>query len=96
MATDVLQEKQQVHELIERLAPSQVHAVRGLLEVMVDPVARSIANAPIDDEPLTPEEEQALDRADASLKDNKGISHEEVLAEFGLTMSDFPLKQSGA
>jgi hypothetical protein len=96
MATDVIQEKRQIHALIERLAPSQVRAVRGLLEVMVDPVARSIANAPIDDEPLTPEEEQALDRAEAWLKDNKGIPHEEVLAEFGLTMSDFPLKQSGA
>jgi len=95
MAPDV-QEKRQVHELIERLAPSQVHAVRGLLEVMVHPAARSIARVPVDDEPLTPEEEQALDRAEAWLKGNQGIPHEEVLAEFGLSMSDFPLKQSGS
>jgi hypothetical protein len=96
MPTDVRQEKRQVHELVEHLAPSQIRAVRSLLEVMVDPVARSLANAPEDDEPLTAEEEQALDRADAWLNDNKGIPHEEVLAEFGLTNSDFPLKQGGA
>jgi hypothetical protein len=39
-------EKQQAHELIERLAPSQVSAVVGLLQAMLDPVARAIANAP--------------------------------------------------
>jgi hypothetical protein len=39
-------EKQQAHDLIERLAPSQISAVLHLLEVMTDPVARSLANAP--------------------------------------------------
>jgi hypothetical protein len=36
----------------------------------------------------------ALSRADEWLKarDGKGIPHEEVLAEFGLTPADFPLK----
>jgi hypothetical protein len=50
-------------------------------------MALSIAIYPIDDEPLTEEEEQALDRADAWLDQNggKGIPHEEILAEFGLT-----------
>ena len=67
---------------------------RGLLEVMVDPAAGSISNPLVDDEPLTPEHERALDRAEAWFKDNRGIPHEEVLAEFGLTTSDFPLKQS--
>ena len=43
MATDVIQEKQQVRELLDRLAPSQLTAVRGLLEAMLDPVARALA-----------------------------------------------------
>ena len=30
------------HQLIEQLAPSQLSAVVGLLEVMVDPLLRSI------------------------------------------------------
>jgi hypothetical protein len=39
MPADIDQEKQQVHELIDRLAPTQVSAIRGLLEAMIDPVA---------------------------------------------------------
>ena len=87
--------KQQAHALIERLHPSMiVTAVRFLEFIAMDPVARSIAAAPADEEPLTEEENQALDRADAWLKQNggKGIPHKEVLAEFGLTVKDFPLK----
>lgn len=60
MPTDVIQDKQQVHELIDRLAPSQLVAVRGLLEAMLDPVARAIANAPAAAEPVTEEEKRAL------------------------------------
>jgi len=39
-------DKQHVHELLEQLDPSQLAAVGQLLEVMTDPVARSLANAP--------------------------------------------------
>ena len=45
MGGELTHEKEQLHELVERLAPSQVHAVRGLLRVMLDPVSRAIANA---------------------------------------------------
>jgi hypothetical protein len=50
-------------------------------------MAFSITTYPVDDEPLTEDEERALDRADAWLDQNggKGIPHEEILAEFGLT-----------
>jgi hypothetical protein len=47
----VMEDKQQIHELIDKLAPSQLAAVRSLLQGMLDPVSRAIANAPIDDEP---------------------------------------------
>jgi hypothetical protein len=62
MASVSSNEKQQAHDLIDRLAPSQVSAVVGLLQAMLDPVARAIANAPVDDEPVTPEEERAIVR----------------------------------
>jgi len=88
MPTDTAQEKQQVHQLIDRLAPSQVTAVRGLLEAMIDPVARAIASAPVDDEPLTAEEEKALEEAREWMKHNAGIPHEQVLAEMGLTRAE--------
>ncbi len=82
-------EKQQAHELIERLAPTQISAVVHLLEVMTDPVARSLANAPVDDEPVTEEEAREIAAARASLDRGEGIPHEKILSEFGLTSEDF-------
>jgi hypothetical protein len=89
MAHGSTNEKQQAHELIERLPPTQLSAVVVLLEAMLDPFARALANAPIDDELVTPEEEEALAEAREWSKHNKAIPHEEVLAEFGLSPEDF-------
>jgi hypothetical protein len=90
MANSSVNAKHQAHELIERLAPSQVTAVVGLLEAMLDPVSRAIANASVDDEPETDQERQLV----AESKDwferhgGQGIPPEEVLADFGLTSDD--------
>ena len=82
--------KEHAHELIDRLAPRQVSAVVGLLEAMLDPVSLTIANAPIDDEPESEQERQAVAESKAWFEQHggKGISHEEVLADFGLTEKD--------
>ena len=88
MASGLTHEKQQLHELVDRLVPSQVRAVHGLLQVMLDPVARAIANAPVDEEPLTAEDARALDEAREWLKHNKPIPHEQVLAELGITQEE--------
>ena len=85
LATDV---KEHAHELIERLPPTQLAAVVGLLEAMLDPVSRAIANAATDEETLTAEEKKALDEAQDWLKHNKGIPHEQVLAELGVTQGE--------
>ena len=88
MNGDLSHEKQHLHELVDRLAPSQVHAVRGLLQVMLDPVSRAIANAPVDDEPLAAEDTHALDEAREWLRQNRSIPHEQVLAELGITQEE--------
>ncbi len=80
--------EQQIHELVDRLAPSQLAALRGLLQVMLDPVSRAIANAPVDDEPETEQERQAVAEADEWLKHNQPIPFEDVLADFGVTLED--------
>ena len=77
------------HELIERLAPGQVSAVVPLLEVMIDSATGSLANAPVDDEPVSEEEASEIAAARASLNRGEGIPHEKVLSEFGLTPEDF-------
>jgi hypothetical protein len=85
---DIAQEKQQAHEMIDRLAPSQVTVVRGVLEALleagVDPIARSVANASVEDEEITPEMAAQLDRTRASIERGEGIPHDEILREFGL------------
>lgn len=102
MASSASDEKQHAHELIDRMAPGQVAAVVSLLEIMLDPLARTLASAPYDDEPVSAEEARELDEARASLARGEGIPHEEVLAEFGLTPEDFermgrtPLKPNGS
>jgi hypothetical protein len=73
--------RQHIHELIDRLPPTQLVAVAGLLEAMVDPGHGGTSE----------EEERAVAEAKQWLRDNggKGIPHEEVLADFGVTMDDF-------
>ncbi len=88
MAGNGESEKRRAHELIEKLAPRQASAVVGLLEMMLDPVSRAIANAPTDNEPLDPREEKALNEAQEWLKHNKPIPHEQVLAELGITQKE--------
>lgn len=95
-------DKHLAHELIERLDPSQVSEAIGMLESLLDPVARALANAPYDDEPVSEEEARAVEASKASLARGESISHEDVLAEFGLTPEDFermghtPLKPNGS
>lgn len=76
--------RQNVHELVDRLDAGQLAAVQGLLEIMTDPVARSLTSAPVDDEPVSAEEAVALEEAHAAIQSGEGIPHEEILREFGL------------
>jgi hypothetical protein len=63
MAQHLTNDTQKAHAMIEMLPPAQLAAVVGLLESILDPVARSIANAPFDDEPVTAEEAKALEES---------------------------------
>jgi len=73
--------RQHVHELIDRLPAAQLTAVAKLLESMVSPYE--------DGDTLSDAERKAVAEADEWLKHNHPIPHEEVLAEFGLTMADW-------
>ena len=84
MGTNVTQERQQAHALLDMLPQEQLSAVRSLLEVMVEPLSRSLASAPVEEEEVTPETAAALDRARASLARGEGIVHQDILREFGL------------
>jgi hypothetical protein len=51
---------------------------------MVEPLARSLAVAPVEEEGLRPDTAAALERSRASLARGEGIPHDEILHEFGL------------
>jgi hypothetical protein len=85
MARDSNNEKQHAHQLIDQLPATQLSAVVGLLEAMLDPISRAVANAPVEeDEELKPEMAASIERSRASLARGEGIPHEEILREFGL------------
>jgi hypothetical protein len=76
-----MSDKQHAHELLERLAPGQLAAVVHLLETMIPPEE--------DSDTLSPAEAKAIAEADEWSKHNDPIPHEQVLAEFGLSMADW-------
>ncbi len=88
MQHDLSQDRQEAHAYLDRLPCNQLSAVHDLLESMLSPLERSLALAPIDDEPLTPEEAAEIEAGIASLERGEGIPHEEILREFGLTGSE--------
>ncbi len=81
---DLIQQRRQAHALLDLLSAEKLAAVRSLLEVMAEPLTRSLALAEIEDEEITSEMAASLDRARASLARGDGIPHEEILREFGL------------
>lgn len=84
MKPNLDQERRQAHALLDMLPAEKLHAVRNLLEVVVELLARSLALSPVEEEDLTPETASALDRARASLARGEGIPYEEIRREFGL------------
>jgi hypothetical protein len=84
-------DRQHAHQLLDQLDPGQLAAVGHLLEVMVDPVARALATAPPDDEPVTERDRRRFHHGQERFAQNGGIPMEDVLAEFGVKVEDFTL-----
>jgi hypothetical protein len=85
-----MSDRQDLHELIDHIPASDVPAARKFLRAMIeDPVEASILAAPLDDEPVTAEDIEALDEARASLDRGEGIAHEDIMREFGLISSRY-------
>jgi hypothetical protein len=86
-------DKQHAHQLVERLQDSQIGTAVSFLEfMMLDPVARAVATAPPDQEPVTGQDRRRFHDGQAwfAQRGGKGIPMEDVLAEFDLKPEDFP------
>ena len=89
-------EAQQALALLDRMDPARRSAALRFMEfLLLDPASRAAAAAPPDEEPVTEEDRRRLQNGQACFEDRggKGIPIEEVLAEFGLKMEDFPLNK---
>jgi len=84
MDPNVTEEREQAHALLDLLPVEKLTAVRSLLEVMVEPLSRALAAAPVEEEAVTPETAEAIDRARVSLARGEAIPHEDIRREFGL------------
>jgi hypothetical protein len=84
MATDLSHEREQAHALLDILPDDKLKAVRDLLEVLVEPLSRALASAPVEEEEVTPETAAAIERSRASLMRGEGIPYEEIRREFGM------------
>ena len=77
--------KEHAHQMLDQLDASQLAAVAHLLEVLTDPLARSLANAPFDTEPVSAAEAAELDEAHAAIQRGEGMAHEDMLREYGIS-----------
>lgn len=78
--------REQLHLAIESMTEQEaLAALRTLAEASDDPVAWMLDHAPVDDEPETDEERQAVAECHADRERGvKPIPLQDVLAEFGL------------
>lgn len=77
-------ERQHAHELVDELPAKQLRLIVNLLEGILGSGAHKADEALEEHEELKPEMAAVLERARASLARGEGISHEEILREFGL------------
>jgi len=78
--------REELHELVDKLPDDELNAARRFLEYIRhhgDPFLKKLMEAPIDDEPVTEEEEALVAEAREELTRGETISHEEVKREFG-------------
>ena len=76
-----MQTRDRIHRLLDDLPEAELSAVEQFLaqrRAAADPLLRALADAPTDDEPITPEEETAVAEAYADIAAGRVVSHEEV------------------
>lgn len=77
-----MEERERLHALVDVLPDGELHVALRFLEFLETegptPHLWSIEDAPVDDEPLTAEEEQALAEAERDVAEGRVVSHAEA------------------
>ncbi len=74
--------RDELHKIVDHIPETDVATARKFLRSLVDPVELSLLSAPVDDEPESEGEREAVERI--RREPGRGTPHEEVLREFGL------------
>jgi len=84
-AGSLSQEQEELIALAARVPEQEIPTAKRMLQSLIaDPVWLALQVAPTDGEPLSPEQEAAIDEARLSLERGEGIPHEDILREFGV------------
>jgi hypothetical protein len=87
METRFSADKQHAHVLVDRVPADQMTAAVRFLEfLLLDPADRALATAPVEDEEIGEEEEQAVARSKEWFQHNEGIPFGQVATDLGFTM----------
>jgi len=73
--------KEKLRERVEALSESEAADMLRVLDARVDPVIAAFANAPVDDEPWTEEDEAAAAQGRADFEAGRTISLEQLRRE---------------
>jgi hypothetical protein len=79
--------KERLYRLVEQIPEGDIRAAERYLEYLAergDPFIRKLMNAPLDDEPVTEEEEAGVREAWEDYKAGRVHSLEEIKQELGL------------
>ncbi len=84
---DVETMRQELREIVDELPDEELLGVWSYLRYLMatkDPVVKSLLEAPLDDEPLTPEDEAAIEEGRRAAAEGNLISNEEMKRQLGI------------
>ena len=79
--------KRRLHQLIDELPDERIQAAERYLHSLcrdVHPVVRAMRSAPVDDEPLTDEDREAIQEGRREIAAGHGIPNERIRRKLGL------------
>lgn len=80
--------RRELHELVNALSPKELHSARRYLQYLRDMSERprqAFQDAPWDDEPFTPEQQEAVRKGLEDIEAGRVFTLDEVKHELGMT-----------
>ena len=76
--------RKELHDEIDLMSEYEMVKLKELLDTFPSKPHVAYRRAPLDDEPITEEDQAAIDESHEDVKHGRVISHEELMRELGL------------